>query len=243
MAALRRHWPWGLPAAALLLLPLTGCSGRPTDRVYVGSKAFPESVLLGEMLCHLARDAGGRPVHRAWLGDTSKAWNGLLDGSLDVYCEYTGTLRKEVLEGEDVATEARLREALARRGLLMSRPLGFNNSYALAMASERAEALGINDVSDLVKHPGLKLGFSNQFVERGDGWAGLKAHYGLPHEGPRGLDHALVYEALKNGTLDVTDIYTTDAKVVPYGLRVLRDDRDYFPRYDAVILYRADLAG
>jgi osmoprotectant transport system permease protein len=210
--------------------------------VRVGSKAFPESVLLGEMLCDLVADAGGVPEHRDWLGDTSKVWNGLLAGSVDVYCEYTGTLFKEVLDEEGLTDLESLRESLGRRGILMSRSLGFNNGYALAMRADRAEQLGISSISDLVKHPGLTFGFSNQFIERGDGWAGLKERYGLPQEHPQGLDHSLVYEALANGTLDVTDLYTTDAKILPYHLKVLQDDRGYFPAYLAVLLYRADLA-
>src|SRR5262249_2734656 len=87
----------------------------------------------------------------------------------------------------------------------------------------------------------LKLGLSSQFIERGDGWKGLKARYQLPFATPRGMEHSLAYTALDRGTLDVIDLYTTDAQVLRYGVRVLEDDRKYFPTYVAVLLYRADL--
>jgi osmoprotectant transport system permease protein len=236
---------WWLAALASLLAPAPALAAASAPRpvVRVGSKAFTEGVILGEMLCHLVAAGGGLPRHYAWLGDTSKVWNGLLDGSIDAYCEYTGTLFKEVLEHEQLSSLDDLRASLARRGIRMSRPLGFNNNYALAMREERAEALGITSISDLKKHPELKFGFSNQFVDRGDGWQGLRRHYGLPQSNPAGLDHSLVYQALDNGTLDVTDIYSTDAQIVPHRLKVLKDDRNFFPAYQAVILYRADLEG
>jgi len=97
-------------------------------------------------------------------------------------------------------------------------------------------------VSDLARQPDLKLGLSQEFMARADGWPGLKTAYRLPQQ-PTGLDHGLAYEALAAGKIDVMDIYTTDAKIARYRLRVLTDDRGYFPRYDAVLLYRLDAPG
>jgi osmoprotectant transport system permease protein len=239
----RQRLLWAaLPALLLWPGPARADTGPERPVVRVGSKAFTEGVLLGEMLCHLVTDGGGVPVHLSWLGDTGKVWNGLLDGGIDVYGEYTGTLFKEILSDEHLReTDDALRRALAKRGLRMSKPLGFKNNYALGMRADRAEELKITKISDLNKHPELKLGFSNPFLPRSDGWAGLKNHYGLKFADPRGLDHALVYQALENGTLDVTDLYTTDAQIVPKKLRVLEDDLHFFTAYQAVILYRADL--
>ncbi len=174
-------------------------------------------------------------------GDTSKAWNALLDGGIDVYCEYTGTLRQEILSGERLRDDAALEAALAKRGLRMSRPLGFSNSYAIAMRRQEAEAKGIHTISDLKSHGELKYGVSTAFQERADGWNGLRGRYGLPAPNPQGLDHALVYEALHQGKLDVADVYSTDPGVAQYDLQVLTDDLHYFPSYEAVLLYRADL--
>jgi osmoprotectant transport system permease protein len=109
------------------------------------------------------------------------------------------------------------------------------------MRAERAEALGIRTLSDLARHAQLKLGLTQEFLGRADGWPGVKQAYRMPFDAPQGLDHGLAYEAIAAGRIDVMDIYTTDAKIERYRLRVLEDDRRYFPRYDAVLLHRADL--
>ena len=85
-----------------------------------------------------------------------------------------------------------------------------------------------------------RLGLSNEFIGRADGWQGLAARYGL-RQAPTGLDHGLAYDAIAGGQVDVIDIYTTDAKIGHLGLNVLQDDKAYFPRYDAVVLYRLDV--
>ena len=90
----------------------------------------------------------------------------------------------------------------------MSRPLGFNNTYVLGMVETRAEALGIRTISDLKKHPDLKLGFGNEFMDRGDGWPSLRNRYVLPHQNVSGLDHDLAYRGLESGTIDVMDMYS-----------------------------------
>ncbi len=122
----------------------------------------------------------------------------------------------------------------------MGVPLGFSNTYALAMPEAEAKRLSVRTLSDLARHPALKLGLSQEFIARADGWPALKAAYGLAQT-PMGLDHGLAYEAIAAGKIDVMDVYSTDAKIERYGLRVLEDDRGVFPRYDAVLLYRLDL--
>jgi osmoprotectant transport system permease protein len=118
--------------------------------------------------------------------------------------------------------------------------LGFNNSYALAMREAEAARLSLRTLSDLARHPALKLGLSQEFIARGDGWPSLRAAYLLPQTAT-GLDHGLACEAIAAGKIDVMEIYSTDAKIERYSLRVLEDDRGVFPRYDAVLLYRLDL--
>jgi osmoprotectant transport system permease protein len=232
------------PARAALVLLLAGtaaCTGGG-GRVVVGSKAFTESVILGELVAALARGAGADVQHRRQLGGTEVVFRALENGAVDVYPEYTGTLTKEILRKEVAAKPGpdALAAALADHGLCMTRPLGFDNSYALAMTEARAAALGVRRISDLAAHPELRLVFSNEVMSRGDGWPGLRAHYGLPHDA-RGMDHDLAYRALASGGADVMDVYTTDAEIRAYALRVLIDDRQFFTRYDAVLLYRADL--
>ena len=147
----------------------------------------------------------------------------------------------EILRLDDPSDAAALARALQQQGLSTSRSLGFNNTYALAMTQEQAARLGINRISDLVAHPGLRFGLTQEFIGRADGWRGLRAHYSLPFDTPRGVDHGLKFGAVTAGQLDVIDVYSTDAAIERHRLRVLVDDRAYFPRYDAVLLYRTGL--
>ncbi len=213
----------------------------PVPKVRVGSKLMTESVILAELIGHIAKDAGAEVRLRHRLGGTQILWKALLKGDLDVYVEYTGTISEEILARRDIRGEEALRQALAERGIRMSRSLGFNNTYAIGMRKDVAERLKIHKISDLRGHPELKFGFSNEFMERADGWPGLRARYGLPQRDVRGLDHELAYRGLANGSLDATDVYSTDPKIRQYDLQVLTDDLTYFPAYHAVLLYRADL--
>src|SRR5256886_6268241 len=221
-----------LPLLALLLALPAQC-----DTLRIGSKRFTESYILGEALRRTV--AGKIPVeHRPGLGNTGIVFAALRAGSIDLYPEYTGTIAREILKVEGNPSIEDLNAALASQGIGVAVRLGFNNSYALAMREDRARSLGIRALSDLAKHPGLKLGLSQEFIGRTDGWPGLKAAYKMPYATPSGLDHGLAYEAIAAGKIDVMDIYSTDAKIERYALRVLEDDRKYFPSYEAVLLYR-----
>jgi len=218
---------------------ITATAAQP---LHVGSKRFTESYILGEIVRQTAQAAGETTaVHDQGLGNTAIVLNALTSGSIDVYAEYTGTIAKEILKLDSVPSLAELNTRLAPMKLAVGVPLGFNDTYALAMRGDDARAKGITKLSDLKAHPELRLGLTQEFIGRADGWPGLKRAYDLPFDTPRGLDHGLAYEALAGGQVDVIDIYSTDAKIGKYGLTVLADDRGYFPRYDAVLLYRADL--
>ncbi len=222
---------WAIAAAAVAAPTLT-----------VGSKRFTESYILGEIIKQSASAAGeASATHSQGLGNTAIVLNALTTGSIDVYPEYTGTIAREILKLETVPPLADINARLAAMGLAVGVPLGFNNTYALAMRGDDARAKGITRLSDLKSHPELRLGLSQEFIGRADGWPGLKRAYDLPFATPRGLDHGLAYEAIAERQVDATDIYSTDAKIDKYGLTVLADDKQYFPRYDAVLLYRADL--
>lgn len=230
---------WLAVLVTCLAGPVHG-TGEPA-KLTVGSKSFTESVILGEMLTQLGRQAGFEISHKRQLGGTRVLWNALLSGEIDAYPEYTGTLMHETLVGENLRTEAQLRQDLSARGLRMSRTLGFNNTYAIGMKEELAEQLELHTISDLRNHPELVLGFGNEFMDRADGWPGLRKNYRLPHRNVKGLDHDLAYRGIESGVLHVTDLYATDAEIAYYDLRALEDDLQYFPVYEAVILYRADL--
>ncbi len=230
-------------ASGLLALGLVGAASSATA-VVVGSKRFTESYLLGEIVRETLMTQGLQAEHRQGLGNTGILEQALASGAVDVYPEYTGTIVRELLKRQGNPSLAELNEWLAPRGLKAAVPLGFNNTYALAMTEARAAALGVRTISDLLRPEarGLRLGLSHEFLERGDGWRALKAAYKLPQASTNGLDHGLAYEAIRAGTVELIDIYSTDAKVGRYALRVLQDDLGFFPKYDAVLLMRAALA-
>ncbi len=207
----------------------------------IGSKRFTESYILAELLAQQAAPhTSTAPQVRAGLGNTAIVYEALRSGQIDVYPEYAGTISQEILKSSAPMSLAQMHAALASLGLGVGVPMGFNDGYALAMRSADAKAVGIASVSDLARHPELKLGLSNEFIGRADGWQGLAKRYGL-QQVPTGLDHGLAYDAIAAKQIDVMDIYTTDAKIDFLSLRVLVDDQHYFPRYDAVLLYRLDL--
>ncbi len=225
--------------AALACMALGAAARADGDPLRIGSKRFTEAYILAELLAQTARPHG--PVElKAGLGNTAITYEALRSGAIDVYPEYTGTIALEILKDPQATTLAALRERLAPLGLGVDVPLGFNNGYALAMRDEVATQRGIRTLSDLARHPDLRLGLSHEFIGRADGWPGLARVYVLPQR-PQGLEHGLAYDALAGGQVDAIDIYTTDAQIGHRRLRVLVDDRAHFPRYDAVLLYRLDL--
>ncbi len=183
----------------LVFLALGFVGDEPSAAVRVGSKTFTESVILGDIAEQLIQEAGPPVVHRRELGGTQVLFHALEADELDVYAEYTGTISGEILSGKNIHGEEELRRALAERGVGMSRPLGFNNTYAIGMRDQVAARLGIRTMSDLKSHPDLRFGFSNEFMERADGWPGLRDRYGLPQRDVRGLDHDLAYRAIASG--------------------------------------------
>ena len=231
----------GLVAIAGVGIAASLSSPPHAAEIRVGSKAFTESVTLGEIFTGLLGDSGLKTEHRRELGGTRLLWDALLAGEIDMYPEYTGTITHEILAQAQSYSDDEIRKKLAQRGVGMSRSLGFNNTYAIGVSAELARRLGLEKISDLAAHPSLRLGFSNEFMDRADGWPSLCRVYHLPQTNVRGLDHDLAYRALASGGIDATDLYSTDAEIRYYHLKVLRDDLNHFPRYDAVMLYRLDL--
>ena len=186
--------------SALLLLVL---SAAPSP-VAVGSKVFTESVLLGELATQVLVDRGLSAEHRHELGGTRVLWEALLRGDVDVYPEYTGTLSEEIFAGKVPA--AGLEAALAERGVVLGPDLGFDDTYALGVRRDVAQRLGLVRISDLRAHPALRLGFSNEPLQRGDGWLPPAARVSLPQQDVRGLEHGW-RTAASRGSLDVVDPY------------------------------------
>lgn len=227
--------------ALAIIVALAYAACAHAEPVRVGSKLFTESVILGDIATLLARDAGADAEHQREFGGTRVLFSALGRGDIHIYPEYTGTITQEILSGEGVSSFEGMRAALAERGIGITEPLGFNNTYAIGVMPARAEQLGLRTVSDLRAHPELRFGFSNEFLDRGDGWPALQRAYDIPQSSVQGLDHQLAYRGLVEGSLDAIDLYSTDAEIGAFGIAVLEDDRAHFPRYDAVYLYRLDL--
>jgi osmoprotectant transport system permease protein len=228
-------------AAALAWALCAKPSLASSERVVIGSKAFPESWILAESATLLAQSAGAKAEHSRNLGGTEITFTALVAGQIDLYPEYTGTLAEVILHDPRLKDLDALRVALAPRGLAISEPLGFNDGYALAASAAAADRYGLRSLSDLARWPDLRVGITHELLGRSDGYPGLSARYGLRFSDLRGVQHELALDAAGRGDLDVVDVYTTDAQIDRMKLRVLDDDRHFFPRYDAVFLYRADL--
>jgi len=229
---------FSLIGQVFLFSTLFAATERP---IIVGSKKFTESVVLGEIIRLTLDHHKIVARHKKELGGTRLLWNAMLAGDIDVYPEYTGTITEEILQ-KKVESLEQINSELAKFGIGALPPLGFNNTYAIGMKQNLAHKLLIKNISDLSGHPELKLGWGEEFLQRQDGWPGLKKRYQLPHRFVRGLDHDIGYRALETGDIQIMDLYSTDAEIAYYDLLVLKDNLNYFPRYDALILYRLDQA-
>ena len=207
--------------------------------IIVASKPFGESFLLAEMFAQLLESRGVAVERRFGLGATEIAFQALRTEAIDVYPEYTGTGLVAVLDqnpegsADDVfRTVSRIfRE---RWGIHWLPLLGFENTYAIAVRRESAEADGLRTLSDLARVSDRYIGgFSPDFIGRSDGLPGLQAAYGLRLQAQRSLLQAVKYEALDRGEVDVVDGYSTDGRIDRYDFVVLEDDLDFFPPYGA----------
>src|SRR6202163_142985 len=204
---------------AVVVVCGVGATATATPTLNVGSKRFTESYILGEIIKQSAQGAGETTAkHSQGLGNTAIVLNALTTGSIDVYPEYTGTIAREILKLDQVPPLSELNARLAAMGLAVAVPLGFNNTYALAMRSDDARAKSIARLSDLKAHPELRLGLSQEFIGRADGWPGLKRADDLPFANPRGPRPRLSYQTIAERQVDAIDIYSTDAKIDKYGL-------------------------
>lgn len=234
-------WAWLLAAAA----PTLAQEDAP---VRVGGKAFTEQEILGEIVSQLLeRGAGIEVRRRLGLGGTDVCHSALLAGQLDLYVEYTGTGLLNVLKEPVIPDPYRAYTAAAagyrdRFDLEWLPPIGFNNTYAITVREADADAHGWVTISDLAADAaGLRAGFTGEFMERPDGYPGLRKAYGLEFGSATDLDPGLMYEAAAGGQMDVICAFATDGRIAEYQLRTLDDDRAFFPPYDAAPVVRGAL--
>ncbi|MAV90185.1 MAG: hypothetical protein CL676_02115 [Bdellovibrionaceae bacterium] len=211
--------------------------------VDVASKNFTESYILAQLAADTLSQEDIPVSTHLGLGGTGFVLESLLSHSIDVYPDYTGTLLQVVLKSskKQVSIED-LNQMLDPMGIAVSESLGFNNTYALIVRKETAAKYKLKTVSDLKKVSSkLNGGFSHEFTERKDGLKPLRAYYKIPpFRSTKGMDHSLAYEALNNGSIDVTDAYTTDGKLAKFDFVLLEDDLGFFPDYQAVWVTRKD---
>jgi osmoprotectant transport system permease protein len=229
----------GLMAAAMSLMP---AGAFAADSIVVGSKVFTEGYVLGEIAAQSIESVSAVPVTRKLgMGSTGILFEALKSGAIDVYSDYTGTLAEAILKRPDLKSIDAIGEALLALDLVMSGPLGFDDTYALAVKEAFAEQHHLRSISDLAgAESGIRAAFSYEFMDRKDGYQGMAASYHLhfvPQKVNR-MEHSLTYQAIDDGAVDLIDLYSTDAKIEKSHLRVLQDDRGYFPVYQAVWLAR-----
>ena len=228
-------------AVVVAVAVMVAAPAEAAGLVRVGSKSFTESYVVAEIAAQVIEAAGeGQVERRVGLGGTGIAYRAVAHGSVDFYPEYTGTISRAILKDPSVESVEAIRAALRPRGLTISGPLGFENTYALAVRADLARRLNLERISDLARHPELTAAFTSGFLERDDGWPGLRRHYGLALAGVRAIEHALAYQALASGSVDIIDIFSTDGRLTQGGVVVLRDDWRFFPAYAAVLLARSD---
>ena len=215
--------------------------GQDSGKIVVGSKAFTESRLLGELMAQLIEARTDIEVERKHgLSGTLIAFNALKKRDVDIYPEYTGTgwnaiLKKEEKSSDPLRTYIEVKAAFEKdHSVTLLSPFGFNNTYIIAVRQETAEKYGLKSVSDIKGNEDkLRFGWSTEFLNRPDGWPGLSKTYDFKKVGVRGMEHGLAYQAIAQGNVDVIDAYSTDGKLLELKLALLEDDKAFFPPYHA----------
>ncbi|WP_040208707.1 ABC transporter permease/substrate-binding protein [Neobacillus jeddahensis] len=211
------------------------------DKIVIGSKNFSESIILGNMLADLVENKTDIKVERKLnLGGTQVAFSAIQSGDIDVYVEYTGTGLVNILNqppesDPDKVYEYVQKEFKQKYNIDLLKPIGFNNTYALAVRQDTAKEFGLETISDLVKVSGnLTMGPTIEFPNREDGLIGLSKTYNLEFKDVKAVDGGLRYTALDNHKSDVIDAFSTDGLLEAFHLKVLKDDKNFFPPYYAV---------
>lgn len=258
----KSRWRLGTAAVALgALLLLAGCggggAGSPSGggktgsggTIVIASKNFTENEVLSQMMADLVKADTNLTVKTELdLGGTLVAFKALQTGKIQVYPDYTGTGYMEILKKPKPGTEQGMYNYVQQQyqkkwGIEWLKPFGLNDTYALAVTDALAAKDHINSISDLVKYaPNLVAGIDAECQNRPDCLPGLEKDYGLHFKSIKTMDHSLVEEAMATGKIQVTDVYTTDGGLLKYHLKVLQDNKNFFPAYYAAPLLRMDFA-
>ena len=229
---------------SLCTLLLAGCGGAKNassgtgGEITIGSKNFTENVLLAHMMADLIEDKTDITVKRQVnLGGSNVAWTALENNEIQLYPDYTGTIVANYYQEKTGTSEeslAKTKELVKKDGLAFLEPFGFNNTYTLAVTRKTAETYKLKTFSDLAKVSSqMVLGVEFEFLDREDGYPGIKKLYGMNFKQSKGMDHGIMYRAIEDGETDVTNAYATDAQIKVHDLVILEDDKQFFPPYDA----------
>lgn len=241
---LKRIIGLGLSIVLLSAIALTGCAG--SDKIVIGSKDFSENILLGEIFAQLVEAKTDIKVDRKLnLGGTFVCFEAIKKGDIDIYPDYTGTgltaqLKMDVISDPDEAYRVVAEEFDKQFKIKWLSPLGFNNTYTLAVTQDVHQQYGVETFSDLAKiSENLVFGAEHEFFDRQDGFDGLIEAYSMKFKGePKKMNVSLKYQAIGNGDMDVTDAFATDGAIKQYDLVVLTDDLGFFPPYYAAPIIR-----
>ena len=227
---------------AVFVVTLLSCASYAANTIVIGGKIFTESYVLGEIAAQKIESSSHVPVTRKLgMGSTGILFEALKSGAIDVYPDYTGTLAEAILKRPELKSLDEIRQALSGMDLTISGSLGFNDTYALAVKEEFAEKHSLHSIGDLIPiESAVRAAFSYEFMDRKDGFPGLVTSYHLnfnPQKISR-MEHSLSFQAIEQNAVDLIDVYSTDAKIRKLHLRLLKDDHNYFPVYQAVWVAR-----
>ena len=241
-----------LPLVLLVLsLTLYASSHLPLkggERIRIGTKHFSEQLILGELLAQTIEQRTHLKVDRRFnLGGTMICHGALVNDEIDIYPEYTGTSLSAILKMPTITDQARALQVVAAAyrknyNAIWLAPFGFNNTWALVVSKDNKQLAFAKTISQVVPiaHM-LRAGLTAEFAERPDGYPGLLKAYGLQFRQVNDLDPNLVYSAVADGQLDLAAANSTDGRIPTYNLRILEDDRHFFPPYQAAPVIRADV--
>lgn len=230
----------------LLVTTLTGCIFKEEDALIIGSRNNTESIILSNLMGQLIEDKTGIDVtYKENLGGSNVVWTAMLNGKIDVIADYTGTIVINYYQedtGNADETLAKTKELVSADGITALESFGFNNTYTLALDEDEAESLGVTTFSDFAKvSDDFILGAVFEFIDRPDGLPGFQEEYDLQFKDVKGMDHGIMYRSINSKEVDVINSYTTDGQLQMYNLRVLEDDKGYFPPYHALPLVRTEI--
>ena len=247
----RTAWVAVLSLLSLSIASLASAQETDTDApatIQLAGKAFTESNVLMELMAQMIEAHTELTVERTpSINGSQLTAAALLADEIDIYAEYTGTAWYNQMARTDPCSPLHCFSEMAQYaeqhwGARVMSPFGFNNTYAIAVRRPLAEERNLRTISDLKRlGDGLRIALSHEFLARPDGWPGLAETYGLEHVGTVGVEHAIVYDALLSGTLDVVEVYSTDGKLDNPEIVLLKDDLNYFPPYHAVPVVRTEI--